>query len=263
MTTKQDSVEQGMKDMQAMAKEPLCEALAAVTEKDEKLGMMFTRHPLVHGVTLVPGMANRQLKQKREQLGRARDQGDFHTVVFLHERPYRVGAAAELFREADMTDEERGAITRSVWMDSENLWQAGMRDLMLLIAWGWNRQEGYIFLMDDEERKALAGIITDAEAGKPVTVYRGFKRLPDHPDPDHRAFGCSWTLDREKAEWFARRLLGEGEVPVVRSARLSEQMLPFVYAHFLGRGESEIVIHPNAPLPGEVDAEIDAEAKGA
>jgi hypothetical protein len=55
--------------------------------------------------------------------------------------------------------------------------------------------------------------------------------------------GLSWTLDREKAQWFANRWLSlKRRRPIVLQtvARKADVM-----AYFAGRNEQEIVVHPN------------------
>jgi hypothetical protein len=55
-------------------------------------------------------------------------------------------------------------------------------------------------LMDAEERAALPDV---------VTILRGFTHAEG-------ARGLSWTLDRERAEWFARRFRAQGMAAAIR-----------------------------------------------
>jgi hypothetical protein len=74
---------------------------------------------------------------------------------------------------------------------------------------------------------------TDEELSGELTIFRG--RAGDEELP-----GMSWTLSREKADWFARRFPQYGE-PVVYSATVrAEDAL----GYFTGRGESEVVVDP-------------------
>lgn len=50
----------------------------------------------------------------------------------------------------------------------------------------------------------------------------------------------SWTLSREKAEWFALRSPRDGE-PVVYTATVEAE---HALGYFIGRGESEVVVEP-------------------
>jgi len=66
-----------------------------------------------------------------------------------------------------------------------------------------------------------------------VTVYRGV--TPYNAD---NVKALSWTLDMEKAEWFARRFGQEG---CVYRAEIAKE---HVLALFLGRGEKEVIVDP-------------------
>ena len=83
-----------------------------------------------------------------------------------------------------------------------------------------------------------AGFVTDTEGvTRPttaLTVYRG--ATPDGVQ------GMAWTLDREKAAWFARRgrLIGEAESRVY-AAEIPPQG---VLGIFNERGEREVVVDP-------------------
>ena len=66
-----------------------------------------------------------------------------------------------------------------------------------------------------------------------LTVYRGVTSYNEK-----RVKGLSWTLDEEKAKWFAERF---GENGKVYSAEIDKKD---VYAYFGSRGESEVVVDP-------------------
>jgi hypothetical protein len=74
---------------------------------------------------------------------------------------------------------------------------------------------------------------TDEELSGELTVFRGHAGDEGLP-------GMSWTLSREKAEWFARRFPEYGE-PVVYAATVQAED---VLGYFTGRGESEVVVDP-------------------
>lgn len=56
---------------------------------------------------------------------------------------------------------------------------------------------GYVFGMCDRERLLSAGDTLPDDLGSPFTIYRG-QDLSE-------VIGISWTLSRERAEWFAQR----------------------------------------------------------
>lgn len=82
-------------------------------------------------------------------------------------------------------------------------------------------------LMTAEERKWLD------ELDNPVTVYRGVT-----PYNAKSVRAMSWTLDYEKALWFAKRFDSDG---AVYTAEIEKS---HILALFDGRDESEIVVEP-------------------
>ena len=62
-----------------------------------------------------------------------------------------------------------------------------------------------------------------------VTIYRGVD-VGGNPD------GLSWTLDKERAEWFARRFHGYGTLLTYTIQKVA------IMAVLLGRGESEVIV---------------------
>ena len=83
-------------------------------------------------------------------------------------------------------------------------------------------------LMTAEERKWLN------ELDNPVTVYRGVT-----PYNAKSVKAMSWTLDYEKALWFAKRFDSDG---TVYTAEIEKS---HILALFDGRDESEIVVEPS------------------
>lgn len=82
-------------------------------------------------------------------------------------------------------------------------------------------------LMDDEEFSEFKNL------PEIMTVYRGVTSFNAK-----NVLALSWTLDREKAEWFAHRF---GEDGTVCEAQIGKE---HVYALFNGRGESEVIVDP-------------------
>jgi hypothetical protein len=184
-------------------------------------------HPLLYMAVDLPESvesANAVYASKREALAKAADEGDWDSYVFLHERPHRLGA----LQEAELEGLEGPAycrLIRDVWIDSENIWQFEdeWRDLLPLGA-RWQH-----YLMDDDEQTAFAAL------PDPVPVLRGFSH-------DEGQYGLSWTIDRERAEWFAHRFaLLNGSAARVAAGTVFKAD---VIAYLLGRNEREIVVLP-------------------
>jgi hypothetical protein len=164
------------------------------------------------------GFANAQYAQKERSLGKALVDENWNQYVWLHERPYRLWAFGQI--KGLMSDRDYWEILGAVWIDSENIWQNKQEWLLALSS---PRKEKK-YLMNPTDRKALR------ELPDELRVYRGIDK--DKGDPD----GFSWTLSRAKAEWFADRYWKNGIVleQVVKKKDVT--------AHFLGRGEQEVVL---------------------
>jgi DNA-binding ferritin-like protein (Dps family) len=164
-------------------------------------------------------MLNWRYREKLKKVELALWNGDWSQFIYLHERPYRLDALLEIVN--DVRDKEYWSLLSDVWTDSENIWQdlEQWRDL-------WNEPRPYKhYAMDAKERKAFKQLPSD------ITIYRGFCE-------GHTADGMSWTLDRDRAIWFAKRRLHSELRGVLLSART---MKSNVHALLLGREESEIV----------------------
>lgn len=183
----------------------------------------YINHPLVQSIPHSPVMnrrANLMLAHKKEALEEALATGKWNSVVFLHERPFRLNALLEHV-PSDIPPSEYWPIVSSVWTDSENIWQ-NVDVWMDLWAAPYHSPE---LIMDEDEMAAFNAL------PELITVYRGTQKgLP---------LGLSWTTDRERAEWFANRF-GRDD-PVVTEGTVNKGD---VLAYFLGRGESEIVVLP-------------------
>jgi hypothetical protein len=184
----------------------------------------FLKHPLIFQVPYLEQMnnwINLHYEQVKIRLARFEAAQDYEGVVFCHERAHRF---EKLYEISPHLEEARfWKLFSSVWIDSENLWQ--FKHLIHILL----RQENSHLMMDEEEQEAFAKLPTD------ITVYRGHQR----PNKN----GYSWTLDRDKATFFARRFRQPG-------AKVTKLTIPKAHAHalLLGRGEQEI-IYNSACLP--------------
>lgn len=183
----------------------------------------YINHPLVQSIPHSPVMnrrANQMLVHKKEALETAIAEGKWHSVVFLHERPFRLNAFLEHVPE--LPPEQYWPLVSSVWTDSENIWQ-NVDVWMDLWSADHHRHD---LVMDEDEMEAF-NALPDL-----ITVYRGSQSgLP---------IGLSWTTDHERAEWFANRY-GQDNAMVFEGKINKAHVL----AYFLGRGEQEIVAFPH------------------
>lgn len=192
--------------------------------------LISIKHPLVYSIMHTPmsnGRVNAQLRLKKEAINDAIAANDFESFISLHERPYRLQAFLQV--HFGMTDQEYWEHLSYLWMDTENLWQ---EHILWRAAIGNPKRRGrrHHFMMG-QERNALTAMRS------PLRVYRGTSA------PDQMGCGLSWTLDKDRATWFAARFanLRETEEPIVLTGTVMKSK---VVAYFLGRGEDEIVVLP-------------------
>jgi len=180
------------------------------------------QHPLVYSMMHFPAlnaMVNAQLRYKKEALDAAWEANDWHSYIWLHERPYRINAFQEVMDL--MSDQAYWKLLGEAWIDSENIrqspqvWQELMR----------SKRPEREAIMDEGELAELAAM-SDV-----IPVYQG------HTARKHD--GWSWTINRVKAEWFAHRFsMFESSPPVLTEGIVYKRN---VIAYFTSRGESEIV----------------------
>jgi hypothetical protein len=165
---------------------------------------------------------NRIYRYKIDAVAKARANGDWEVYVFLHEKPYRLDALLRAAKNGlKKKPSEFWALLGRVWRDTENDHQHPVK---------WRRLwaetiEGRQACMSDEDLRIFDGL------PEPIEVWRGTSRKRDLP-------GLSWTLDREKAVWFARRFCSESRVPLLANGIVEKDN---VLAYFGGRDEFEIV----------------------
>jgi hypothetical protein len=216
--------------MDMFGPEDLHPELAEYLETGSSLLGSMIRHPLVFSVPhweQSNKMVNRQFAQKTKAVAAAIAEGNWATFVFLHERPYRVDALEAVLFEHEIEDPAIvWPLISSVWIDSENIYQNFRRWKDI---WEVPVPRRTVKIMDMEERAALNALPAT------ITVYRGVAH-------ESSVGGMSWTTDRDKAVWFARRFAAdERRKPMLATATVRRKD---VIAHFLGRNEFEIVVLP-------------------
>lgn len=181
------------------AKEELHPDLQAWVEENGPFGHPMLRHPLVYDMVLaVPGQTNRAYEHKRKLLAEAQAESDWHTVVFLHERPYRFKALLD-YVTGHYDDEEGAPICLD---DLPPLSLTG--DLLALVADVWVDSEN--IQQNVAEWRALIGEARTFWLGTPQERAE-FDALPD-PIPAWRGGSVgdwSWTTDETVAQFFAKR----------------------------------------------------------
>lgn len=215
-------MEDTMKQLVEDQTEQLHPDLLAYYNSEAIGGMGALTHPLVYSVPFFSnGMANRMYEQKLKQVARALDKREYLRYIFLHERPYRLEAFMEYAIE--MSDHEYWKNLSDIWIDTENMWQNRDEWVEVLNCKRGSRAS----IMDHEDDRAFMDLPDQ------VTIYRGcVTGLNEN--------GLSWTLDKERAQWFSTRLnrLRGGQAKVLEKTVHKSEIL----AVFVGRGEAEVVL---------------------
>ena len=91
-------------------------------------------------------------------------------------------------------------------------------------------------MMNDEEKKVLD------ELPDVVKIYRGVNlKEGDELDTDDYSYdmGISWTIDKERGEWFGNRFKGNDCYLLEGEVDKSD-----IFCYFNSRKENEVVIRP-------------------
>jgi hypothetical protein len=179
-------------------------------------------HPLIIRPAATDASSiNRYYRDKLAAVRKAEADGDWRLYVDLHERPHRIYALlAATNKGLKKTPSEFWAIVGSVWQDSESIY-ASLNTWKRLWA---SEIEGRRTCMSEKD------ICVFDSLPEQIELWRG---------TSHTSIGgLSWTLDQEKAIWFARRFCTNSRVPLVAKGTVAKGD---VLAYFGERDEREIV----------------------
>lgn len=217
----------------------LCDELKQYLQKLPGVGQCL-RHPFVYQVPYfgMADMANYMLETKNRMYADAIAEHKFMTAIMCYERPYRLNGFVDLMD--DMSDQEYWENLSFIWTDTENAWENidQWKDL-------FNQEiPNKHYIMSSKELDFLKKLPYE------LTIYRGCSY--------YNEFGISWTLDFDKAVWFATRFEKKQDQQLVRSVGpdhdriwiygndrkvISKQITKDqISAVFLERGEQEVIL---------------------
>lgn len=194
---------------------------------DSRLKWDALKHPLVFGVPYTPGLNflyNQQFEAKTKALTEYIAEENWGGYIFMHERPYRFDAFDAVIHFNKLDGPKYWDLLSSVWSDSENLWQVGMKRIRKLFSLYPDHRDSF---MDEDEKKLLQSLPDQ------IKVFRG------HQSRNQKGF--SWTLDYTKAVWFGQRY-----TTMAGQARVSQGVVQKsdIIGLVLGRNEKEVVVDP-------------------
>jgi len=186
------------------------------------------RHPMVYSVPYSEdrnAKINRLYEFRLQRVKELEEEGRFDDIIWqCYERPYRLAAFTKY---ADHFDDRRWLeCLMEVWQDSENIWQNRR-------VWGDLLKRAKLITTDAPYYDGE--VPHDFELPDILRVYRGYS------EPSGEALGLSWTMDPDRAVWFARRFATRGERPMVALGTITGKD---VIAVLMGREENEVVVLP-------------------
>ena len=195
---------------------------------DTKFGFPRVEHPFFKSASFSDGhyaFVNQLFREHQQAADEALEQREWFTFVGLHEVPYWLQAFEEIADK--LSDDDYWEVLGQIYTDAENLCDNQHRLGRLLNSKRPKRHR----IMDETERGEIEELPTE------LTVYRGYSLKK-------RSRAWSWTLDEDKAEWFARRCriqrIKSGQ-PRIAQGRVRKDD---IVAYFSRREESEIVVDP-------------------
>ena len=162
---------------------------------------------------------------------------DVDAYLMMIERPYRVpefirwclhdqqkndANPSEYTEHCRLSREKYWEVVRWLWTDTENVYEHFVPWMALIL----DHDTKHIRLMMDKEDRETFDSLPDE-----FTVYRGGEH-------EH----MSWTLSKEKAEWFRDRYEGLRECKLFEKRIKKDEVLAYINA----RNEEEIILRPPA-----------------
>lgn len=193
----------------------------------EVSGMPMIRHPRIYSVPHFEQMnafVNLRFKFLQRMFESAHKKMDFDAMLSLTERPYRLEV---FYHEISSVcgPKKYWRILGELYTDCENIYQNAELWEELLFE---EEIDGYRKnFMRSKNMKVYESLPEE------MTIYRGTQT--------EYWKGFSWTLDKDRAIWFASRFEHQpGRIQTLTTATVRKE---FVLGYFGGRNEQEIVCH--------------------
>lgn len=171
-----------------------------------------------------------RINDRRERIKKATEEKAWMKVFMLLPKPYRL---TWLQNNKDLFEDKVKyyEFLKNSWTQAEFPMQAYYSNEEALIEF-YHFDEPQL-MMNEEERDLLQSL------PQQVTIYRGI-RVVDELDEEN--LGLSYTLSREKAEWFAKRFANRRSKAMLVEATIDKDDILSV---FLERDEDEVLVNPD------------------
>ena len=172
-----------------------------------------------------------KINYKQEWLDEAIDKENWNEVFMLIEKPYRLGWLEENY---DMITDEKAyyQFLKDAWVQSE-FPMSGFYDYEDLL--------NMFLLYDPQSMMDKDELSFYNQLPNELTIWRG---VMVEKELDKENIGFSFTLDKERAEWFAKRFAQDSKgTPILIEAKVKKEE---VLSVFLIRSEEEILVSPDS-----------------
>lgn len=204
--------------------EPLRKELKKFVGQTTEFGLIF-HHPFYNSM-IDPNHAalvHYVIDEKQKAVQKFVTAKKWDNLLALYEGPFLLKGFVEHAHLFD--DDSYWRLLAHVWTEQEFLWKNQKTFLVLFKSPRPQREA----LMDKSELSEFRKLKDE------FSVHRGFS--------GRRGKGMSWTIDKAKAVWFAKRFAAIFGQPKVASGIVSKTD---VLAYFNQRGESEVVVDPTS-----------------
>lgn len=158
-----------------------------------------------------------------EQISQVKSYSDFLIII---NKPY-LGIFLKMTSNL-LSKEDFASFLSSAWTYME--FPGSSRDEVTIDEYlSYFKEADKEYLMTDEERASLEDFPEEVE------IFRGVLN-------DKESVSISWTVDRDVAEWFAKRFLQSGTSGTLLSAKINKKD---IVAYFTRRSESEVIVDYN------------------
>ena len=165
---------------------------------------------------------------------------EFETKMNLMGRNQRFSWLLSNVMEYGLTDKQYWESVRMGYQGSElgHLNYMDFEDIMFLLTGMFgDYNNGDKFFMNKEEKEYLKNL--DDE----VSIYRGVYVEEDQElELVDKRIGISWSLDKEKGEWFGKRFQGSKRTGYLLETKIDKR---FILFYINDMKENEVILDPN------------------
>ena len=165
---------------------------------------------------------------------------EFSRKLMIMGRNQRFSWLLSNVMEYDLTDKQYWDSVRMGYQGSElgHLHYMDFEDIMFLLTGMFgDYKNGVKFFMDQEEQEFLKNL--DDE----VSIYRGVYVDEDQElELVDKRIGISWSLDKEKGEWFGNRFQSSKRTGYLLETKIEKR---FILFYINDMKENEVILDPN------------------